>query len=77
MQIILFPFLSLQCLFQFAIKSFIAKLNFEENIWTQSGRGLKFSDESHFNLDCLKLQSAFAVGVRCQRSRCPQSPVLV
>ena len=29
-------FLSPQCLFQFAIKSFIAKLNFEENIWTEA-----------------------------------------
>ena len=65
MQIILFPFQSLQCLFQFAIKSFIAKVN----LWKifgpkQFGGGdgeLKFSDESHFNLDCLKLQSAFAV----------------
>ena len=48
MQIILFPFLSLQCLFLFAIKSFIAKLNFEENIWTQSQGGPGGGGDSSF-----------------------------
>ena len=35
-------------MFQFAIKSFIAKLNFEENIWTQSQGGPGGGGDSSF-----------------------------